>query len=309
MKVLLINNNAERSVEFRLGNGIKLLAVTVLCIAPLLFGYVGYSLASLLLPSSDHPQVVELKTALEDHKKKLKDLTLQAQLNNDALSVRVAQLQARLIRLDALGERVVEVAKFDKQEFDFETVPAVGGVYDNRAASVADGDSLEPVLLELEQTIDQREQQLDVMSLLLKDRQLAEQTRVQGWPIESGWMSSGYGKRTDPFTGKLAMHKGVDFASAYGDPVRAIAAGVVTWSGKRYGYGLTVEVNHGGGYVTRYAHNSENIVSVGQLVKKDEEIAKIGSSGRSTGPHLHLEVFKNGRNVDPASYIRRTNRS
>jgi len=212
------------------------------------------------------------------------------------------------MRLDALGERIAEVADFDKDEFNFDTSPAVGG-YSDGSTSVASVDSLTPLLTSMDYGLEQREQQMGVLSELLKDRQLSEQTLVQGWPIDTGWMSSLYGRRTDPFTGKPGNHNGVDFASKYGEPVRTIAAGVVTWSGYRHGFGLTVEVNHGGGYMTRYAHSSENLVTVGQLVEKGEQVAKVGSSGRSTGPHLHFEVFKNGRNVDPAAYIRRTNRS
>lgn len=309
MKILLIDNNAERSFEFSIGDQMRRALIAALCIAPLLFSIVGYSIAHFSIPSAKHPQVVELRAALEEQKKLFDALKNQSQLENDAMSVRLAQLQARIMRLDALGERVAEAAEFDKEEFNFDTLPAVGG-FDNFASPYAtDTEALTPLLIDVERQVEDREQQLAVISELLKDRDISEQTRVQGWPIDSGWMSSRYGRRTDPFSGKPAVHKGVDFASKLGDPVRSVAAGVVTWAGYRTGYGLTVEVNHGAGYMTRYAHNSENIVTVGQLIKKDEQVAKIGSSGRSTGPHLHFEVFKNGRNVDPAAYIRRTNRS
>ena len=122
-------------------------------------------------------------------------------------------------------------------------------------------------------------------------------------------MTSLFGHRTDPFKGHRAWHNGVDFAGQLGSAVVAVASGVVTWASERQGYGLIVEVNHGGGYVTRYAHNQSNLVDVGDVVKKGQVIASMGSSGRSTGPHVHFEVYKNGKSVDPASYVDRPQRT
>ena len=122
-------------------------------------------------------------------------------------------------------------------------------------------------------------------------------------------MSSPYGKRIDPFTGELAWHHGVDFATGeLGVEIKTVASGVVTYAGERQGYGLLVEVNHGNGYETLYAHDQEVLVKACDVVKKGQIIALSGSTGRSTGPHVHFEVHKNGRVVDPASYISRTHR-
>ena len=143
---------------------------------------------------------------------------------------------------------------------------------------------------------------------MLADNKLKSERTVAGRPIVKGWMSSEYGMRTDPFHGDKRWHGGVDFAGRWGSDIIAVASGVVTWSGERSGYGKMVEINHSDGFVTRYAHNSENIAQLGAIVKKGELIAKMGSSGRSTGPHVHFEVYKNGRTVDPATYIRRTSR-
>jgi murein DD-endopeptidase MepM/ murein hydrolase activator NlpD len=117
-------------------------------------------------------------------------------------------------------------------------------------------------------------------------------------------MSSYYGRRTDPFTGKPANHKGVDFAGKAGASVFAVADGVVTWSSKRYGYGELVEINHGNGYSTRYAHNSENLVAVGDEVSKGETVALMGDTGRATGPNLHFEVLHQGKQVNPVNFVR-----
>ena len=133
--------------------------------------------------------------------------------------------------------------------------------------------------------------------------ELQQKVLPTGRPIKKGWMSSFYGMRNDPFTGKRDFHKGVDFAGKLGSDVTSVAAGVVTWSGDRYGFGMMVEIDHGNGYSTRYGHNLENLVKVGDKVRKGQTIAKMGTSGRSTGPHVHFEVLYNGRAVNPKKYI------
>jgi murein DD-endopeptidase MepM/ murein hydrolase activator NlpD len=223
----------------------------------------------------------------------------------------MAELQARLTRLDALGERVADIANLDKTEFDFGQRPAVGGLLDDNedlAASFVLPD-LNTTVKSLEDKIDNREQQLDVLDSLLNERKFFKEIKVDGWPVETGWISSFYGKRTDPFHGRASWHQGIDFASKKGTNVLTVASGVVTWVGVKQGYGLAIEVNHGGGYLTRYAHNQSNTAKVGDIVRKGQAIAKVGSSGRSTGSHVHFEVYKHGRAVDPASYVRRTDRS
>ena len=130
---------------------------------------------------------------------------------------------------------------------------------------------------------------------------------IGGKPLDSGWIASGFGQRPDPFTGKLSFHSGIDFTSGKpGAEINTVAAGVVTWSGPKSRYGLTVEGNHGNGFVTRYSHAEELFVGVGDLVRKGQNIALVGSTGRSTGPHVHFEIYKNGRVVDPTVYINRT---
>ena len=157
-------------------------------------------------------------------------------------------------------------------------------------------------------TIDDREQQLQVIESLLGSRKIQDDVFIAGRPIKKGWLSSKYGKRTDPFTGRIAWHDGVDFAGKDGSDVVAVAAGVITWAGPRYGYGLLVEIDHGGGYTTRYAHSKKALVKAGDIVSKGQVIALMGSSGRSTGPHVHYEVRHRGRSVDPAKFIYRASR-
>jgi murein DD-endopeptidase MepM/ murein hydrolase activator NlpD len=155
----------------------------------------------------------------------------------------------------------------------------------------------------LDDQLDNRGQQLNVLESFLLNRKLADEVHPEGRPVTAGYISSRFGKRNDPFTGRSAYHKGVDFAGRQGAEVVAVASGVVIWSGDRYGYGELVEVNHGNGYVTRYAHNADNLVAVGDTVKRGQIIARMGDTGRATGPNLHFEVLRNGHAVDPLTYI------
>ena len=227
----------------------------------------------------------------------------------DAMAFRIAQMNARMIRLDALGRRLTEMAELEDGEFDFDEPPAMGGPEE----PVATGSNVAvPEVVEAMQALDlqleDREAQLGVLESVIANQNLKERVYPQGRPVNSGWISSYFGKRTDPFTGKPANHTGIDFAGKSGAEVVAVADGVVTWSSKRYGYGLMVEINHGNGYTTRYAHNSENLVAVGDEVKKGQIVAKMGKTGRATGPNLHFEVLRDGRRMNPVNFIRATSK-
>ncbi len=248
-----------------------------------------------------------LQEELAQQAAELADLRDRADLSTRALTMRLARLQARMTRIDALGEHLTAVAGLDEGEFDFSQEPALGGPL------FPDAGGAEPIDLRLEleafqARLEDREQQLEILESMLTHRKLDDQAWVSGRPVEKGWMSSRYGKRTDPFSGQVAMHNGMDFAGVEGSDVLAVAAGVVTWTGTRPGYGEMVEISHGDGLVTRYAHNKQNLVQPGDVVRKGETIALMGNSGRSTGAHVHFEVYKHGRPVDPASYVRRNRR-
>ncbi len=245
---------------------------------------------------------------LDDQKKELNKLKRLSQEKVDALTLRMGDMQARLMRLDALGQRLTEVAKLQNGEFDFSLSPALGGP---TATLQADESYVMPGLLESIEEIENRivnsEQQLEVIDALFISRNTQDELFIAGRPIKWGWMSSAYGYRTDPFSGKRAWHAGVDFAGKEDSDIVAVASGVVTWSGTRYGYGNLVEVNHGDGYTTRYAHCKSLLASVGDVVEKGQVLATMGSTGRSTGPHVHYEVRKQGKPVNPKKYIYRAN--
>ncbi len=222
----------------------------------------------------------------------------------DAMSVSIAELNARIIRLDALGRRLTDMADIEDSEFNFDTDPALGGPEEPIQSGSVEVPEVVEAMAALNRDLDDREAQLGVLEGVLMHKNLEERVYPQGRPVKSGWVSSFFGKRTDPFTGKPANHTGIDFAGSMGDEIIAVADGVVTWSGDRYGYGIMVEINHGNGYTTRYAHNSENLVVVGEEVRKGQTVALMGETGRATGPNLHFEVVRNGRRVNPVNFIR-----
>lgn len=224
-----------------------------------------------------------------------------------ALAARVGQMHARLLRLDALGKRLVEAANLDRGEFDFDAPPAVGGPDEAFEATggVPSVPSLDDLLGSLGSAIDDRSRQLAALETLIFSRELARQVVPGGRPVESGYISSFFGGRTDPFHGRTAFHSGIDFAGAAGTRVLAAADGVVSFAGRDGNYGKLVEITHGNGYVTRYAHNSTILVETGATVRRGDPVALMGSTGRSTGTHLHFEVLREGRPVNPLSFVGR----
>lgn len=254
-------------------------------------------------------ELAGLTGELQAERDKIADIRQGNEDTIDALAIRIAQMNARMIRLDALGRRLTEMADIDDGEFDFDSDPALGGPEEPMAAgSNVPVPELVDAMQALGNQLDNREAQLNVLESVLMNQNLKDRVYPQGRPVGSGWISSYFGRRTDPFTGKPANHTGVDFAGKNGAEIVAVADGVVSWSSDRYGYGIMVELNHGGGYATRYAHNSENLVSVGDEVKKGQVVALMGETGRATGPNLHFEVLHNGRRVNPVKFIRESSK-
>jgi murein DD-endopeptidase MepM/ murein hydrolase activator NlpD len=222
----------------------------------------------------------------------------------DALAMRVGQMNAHVIRLDALGKRLTDMAGLKKGEFDFEKTPPIGGIDVSAATGQpASVPLLSDLLDRLSDQLSDRERQLGALENLIQTRELRREVYPQGRPVQSGFISSFFGKRVDPFTGYTAFHPGVDFAGEEGGQVVAVATGVVTWAGDHLGYGNLVEINHGDGYLTRYGHNSKVLVRAGETVQKGQVLALVGSTGHSTGPHVHFEVLRNGSPVDPMAFI------
>jgi murein DD-endopeptidase MepM/ murein hydrolase activator NlpD len=306
MNIIIVGKRHGQSKTYSLGPVARFLLLTSICVLPFAMGATGYLLAAHLADQGllDPVAAKAWEKDLDEQRQELQQIRQHADLELDGLTLRLAELQAKLLRIDALGERLIDITNINGEEFDFSAVPAVGGP--GTLGETYQAPEIQSVLDNLALKIDRREQQLEVLDDLLLANKIKADTFVAGRPIKRGWMSSRYGKRTDPFNGRLAWHAGVDFAGKQGSDVVAVASGVVTWASNRYGYGRLVEINHGNGYKTRYAHGAEIKVKLGDVVRKGDVIAAMGSSGRSTGPHVHFEVYKNGRTVDPAAYLHRT---
>lgn len=264
----------------------------------------GYYFAKHSIAQTDVEELRALSEEMAEQRQQIESARRESEETLDALAIRLGQMNAHVIRLDALGRRLTEMAKLEDGEFDFDSPPAIGGPEEPEQLGGGGVADMFGALDDLSQQLTDRERQLGVLESVLLTRNLNDQIRPEGRPVKSGWLSSYYGRRTDPFTGKQAWHKGVDFAGKTGAEIVAVAAGVVTYSGKRYGFGKMVELDHGNGYVTRYAHNAENLVNVGDEVRKGQIIAHMGSTGRATGPNLHFEVLYEGSVVNPLKFIR-----
>lgn len=303
MNIILLSRRLGCSGCLNLGRGALFAMLgTVALVLPLMGLAGGYYLGSTLGQPTTDEVAAELQSEIEAQRAQVRETTRTAEESVDALGRHLGQLQAHVIRLDALGQRLVRMADLDKGEFDFESPPAQGGPETSVAKSLEIPDFL-VALQDLGQQLEDRSRQLAVLESMLMTRNLQAEVMPAGRPIERGWLSSFFGVRNDPFSGRRVHHNGVDFAGKEGSNVIAVAAGVVTFSGRRGGYGNLVEINHGNGYVTRYGHNKEHLVEVGQTVKKGQPIARMGSTGRSTGPHVHFEVLQHGKVVDPKRYI------
>lgn len=307
MKIMLLSRFFHQAGGFSISSVISLpVLVPVLLLLMGGSSWMGYQMGL----SASSPQAGTANTAevvrnlLLSQRDELQEAKGRTQEHLDALALRLGQLQSHILRIDALGERLAKVAELDQDEFDFEEEPARGGV---EAQEMARSVGLSELVADMEQlslVISDREHKLDLMEGLMFDHQLDEAMLPAGRPVEKGWISSRYGYRNDPFNGKKAFHHGVDVAGKKNSNVVAVASGIVTWAGEKSGYGMLVEVRHADGYVTRYGHNSEILVAAGDLVTQGQPIALMGSTGRSTGPHVHFEIARNGKTVNPSKFLR-----
>lgn len=313
MKIILIRNRADKIRTISLNSWAKTILSVALLGIPVAAGtLLGVKIADGRWQLLFDQSITEMRQEIVIQQHELDSGRQQIVNSLSSMTAKLAQMKARLVRLDALGEQLTQIAKLEDGEFDFSSNPGLGGpenkALDSEPVNLHGQADLALLFNKLENSLTHRESQLHILQTMLADQKLTNDRMITGRPITKGWMSSAYGMRTDPFNGEKRWHGGVDFAGRMGSDIVAVASGVVTWSGEKSGYGLMVEINHSDGYITRYAHNKENIAELGSVVKKGDVIAKMGTSGRSTGPHVHFEVFKNGRLVDPATYIKRTSR-
>lgn len=299
MNLILLCRDARGTRHIRLSPALA--AGVALSALALLAASTG--LGFLMARSLDAGRLTALQHGLLEQQQAVAQLREAAEQRSHALALRVAGLHAQFMRLNALGSRLAGMARLDDGEFDFSVVPGTGGEEEAPPASLLPMD-LDAELDALQHQLQAQRSQLSILAALLVDHRLGEEARPQGHPLASGYLSSGFGARIDPFTGQRRHHRGVDIAASAGTEIRAAAGGIVSWAGAREGYGRVVEITHGNGYMTRYAHNARNLVGVGERVQQGDAIALLGASGRATGPHLHFEVWQDGRPVDPQRFIR-----
>jgi murein DD-endopeptidase MepM/ murein hydrolase activator NlpD len=304
MNVIFVGRKSGRVKQFDLRHPVIMSAAALVVI--LIVGTAFSIGASLGARQSGHNPIDQLgnwSAELLHQKAQIEDTKRVLQEKVNALAMRVGQMNANVIRLDALGKRLTRMANLDDGEFDFGHPPALGGSEAGADGQPAQIPSLTAMVDDLQSQLSSREQQLGVLENLILTRELNKQVYPEGRPVQAGFISSYFGRRADPFTGYSAVHKGLDFAGPEGSKVTSVAAGLVTYAGERSGYGQMVEINHGNGLATRYCHNEKILVKQGDMIRKGQDVALMGSTGRSTGPHVHFEVLKNGTQVDPLHFI------
>lgn len=304
MHVILVPGRRNGSAQ-AISLGARHLAVVLivgLVLLPTLIGVVTYRINEMWERRGGSPAAVAYRSELVQSRAALARAREDAVRHLNTLAQRLGTLQAQVLRLNALGSRLTRMAGLDQREFSFDTLPAMGGPERDVSYRVNAPDVVGNIEA-LSRELDRSQARLAALESLLLDRKLIAAVTPSAWPVDGGWISSSFGMRMDPFTGRQSVHEGVDIAARYGSPIYATGDGVVSLAGDKPGYGFTVEVTHESNLVTRYAHASALSVKVGDLVKRGDELARVGTTGRSTGPHLHFEVLRNDQAVNPARYL------
>jgi murein DD-endopeptidase MepM/ murein hydrolase activator NlpD len=301
MNVIFFSRRKGSARQFNLSHPITLSVISILGLSLL----AGTFAAGIALGQHSITRIALLNPAAALHAQQQQIVALKGQVQDkvDALAMRIGAIDANVIRLNALGKQLTQMANINSREFDFDHDPPQGGSESDGVGRGAQIPDVTVMIDDLSRRIDSRSAQFASLENVILGRQLSAQIKPSGRPVREGYISSYFGERMDPFNGEQAMHKGVDFATDAGADVLAVASGIVTWAGPREGYGNLIEINHGNGYTTRYAHNAQTVVAVGDTVQRGQAIAVVGSTGRSTGPHVHFEVLRDGQQIDPMAYV------
>jgi len=307
LKVILLKDNTSKNGAVCF-SGQKLLAsgLMVFVALPIALGLVSYWLASTidrsLNPFVDPEYRIAVESRVNEQENEILKTRTYVRQHMDVLGRKIGSLQAQVSRINAVEMRLAEASGIDLKDFQFDQDPAVGG-----ADIAADEDSeqvdIENAIIAIEQELTLRESEIAAVDFLLSRKSLQNQQTPAGWPVENGWISSSFGSRMHPMTGKKQFHRGVDIPGKLGADVLAVADGVVKRSTKSISYGWLVEIDHGDDYTTLYSHNRKNLVTEGQTVIKGQPVAEVGSTGRSTAPHVHFEVLKRDRHINPVKYL------
>lgn len=300
MNIILVSDSLAKSRSVALSQAQVLLIAFGILVAGFFLATATYVVTMRFAVDLRNPYLRSLLSAL--HQDDLKRSEAEMKDNLSALAVKVGELQARILRLDAFGERLGKALKLKPEEFRFDEKPGQGGpaILQGRELSVTE---VQQMLSELGRILDDRADKLGVLDSYLMDESLARKAIPTTMPVPMAYYSSNYGYRLDPITGRSSFHTGVDLIAPAGTPIVAAAGGVVSTVGFVHEYGQIVEVDHDNGLTSRYAHLSKSLVKVGDVVLKGQPIAHVGSTGRTTGPHLHFEVREKGIPLNPNKFL------
>ena len=302
MNIILISNKSAQAKNIVLTNTHIVLAASSLFIFAIILA-MGLNYLALHYGDKISDRVSSLFVVTPQQE----EIDAHAHLHDNlgAMAVKLGQMQAQLMRLDALGERLAKSSGVKTEEFLFDNMPGQGGASPTLSSPALSADEFKQRLNELSYVIDDRDDKFDVLESLLRQDRLTKRVYPSEMPIDTEWYSSGFGYRIDPFSGRRVFHEGVDFAAKTGTPIKAAAGGVVIYSARHPEYGNMVEIDHGDELVSRYAHASKLLVNLGQIVSSGQKIAEVGSTGRSTGPHLHFEIRHEGVPQNPSRYLKK----
>lgn len=278
----------------------------VLVALPIILGLATYWVVSAidrsLNPFVDQEYRVAVETQVSEQQMQMQKTRNYVRQHMDVLGRRIGSLQAQVSRIHAVEQRIAETSGINLDDFQFDNDPPIGG------SSIAETEDSQEVdiqnaIIAIEKELSHRESEIAAIDFLLSRNSLQTKQTPAGWPVKGGWVSSNFGSRMHPMTGKKQFHRGVDIPGKEGSDVLAVADGVVTRSNNNGNYGWMVEIDHGDSVSTLYSHNRKNLVKEGETVVKGQVIAHVGSTGRSTGPHVHFEVSKNKRTINPVRYL------
>lgn len=306
MKVILLKDStASNSTVCFAGHKLLLAGIALFVALPIALGLTSYwvvaSIDRAVNPFIDPEYRIAVETRVAEQEHEMTKTREYVRQHLDVLGSKVGGLQAQVSRINAVEMRIAEASGVNLDDFQFEQEPAVGGA--NLGKQASEQIDIENAIVAIEKELSQRESEIAAVDFLLSRNNLESQQTPAGWPVEGGWVSSNFGSRMHPISGRKQFHRGVDIPGKLGADVLAVADGVVIQSKNNATYGWLVEIDHGDNYKTLYSHNKKNLVKVGETVKKGQAIAKIGSTGLSTGPHVHFEVSKNNRRINPVRYL------
>jgi murein DD-endopeptidase MepM/ murein hydrolase activator NlpD len=302
MNIILVSNKFAHARSYTVSTPQVLFLGLLLCLMVVSLAVLMNYFSLRYAVNNQSPYLQSLLEAVQAEQTRKTQSYLRESL--DTMAARLGEMQAKLLRLDTLGERLTKLAGIKPQEFMFDQPPARGGPVSTMAPakelSMAElGQKLDQLALQ----VDDRTDKLGVLESMLTISHAKKQLLPTELPVSTGWYSSNFGWRIDPFTGWNAFHEGMDFMAAEGEAVTAAAGGVVVFSESHPQYGNMIEIDHGNGLITRYAHASKLIAKVGDVVLRGQKIAEVGNTGRSTGTHLHFEVRQWGAPQNPARFL------